>query len=410
MFSAGVANLGGVRNEIGLRFRTLSGDGLLIYYINAARTDLLALELRNGIPWFIFDAGTGPGAVLPQVGIGMRFDDGAWHTITAFFNGTHGRITVDNVYSGVGESSGSSQVISSNQVLYVGGVPADVPRTTVNNLGNAAATISGRSFAGCLYGITLKGETLDFSLGQAFSFDFPQEVGFEHGCPVALERGNSFIGGGYVSLSPGTINSSTFTFSFNFRTTHSEGLLLFVYSSDGTVAIAVEIRNATLNLLLSDVNVTDTLTVSSTVVCDGEWHSLLLDQSGDEVFLAVDGNGDSLFLPNRGTIFSSSVFIGGIPAESTAYDLARDLGVNVYAHFSGCTFERAIPSLFVNGLLVIPELGGFSMVRFDGCAPASQLSGRGSCSPPWTSSDVGDVMEHTDTNLTPFSGKGWCDG
>ena len=406
MFSMGVANLGGLRNEIRMQFRTLLGDGVLLYYINAARTDLLALELRNGTPWFLFDAGSGPGVVQPLVRAGVRFDDGAWHTIVASQDGTSATITVDNVYTGSGESVGSSQVISSNQVLYIGGLPFDessVPRTTVNGLGNPAARVSGRSFAGCLFGVSLNGRSLDFTLGQGFSLDFPQGVGFERGCPVGLERGNSYIGGGYAALTPNTLSSSIFTFTFDFRTTHSEGLLLFAHAPDDT-ALAIEIRSSTLHLILSDINGTRAVSVSNTIVCDGEWHRLLIDQTRDEIFLAVDGNGDSLFLTNQDTIFSSSVYIGGIPMGTVAFDLARSSGVDVYSHFSGCTFENVLPSLYVDGAPVVPSLSGLSLVKFDGCAPASQLAGQATCSAPWTSLDVGPVMEYADGNLTPFSG------
>ena len=409
MFPAGTANLGGLRNEIRMRFRTLSGNGLLLYYINAAGTDLLALELRNGVPWFLFDAGSGPGAIQPQVGAGITFDDGAWHTIVASQDGVSATITVDNVYTGLGQSMGSSQVISSNQVLYIGGLPFDqsaVPRMTVNGLGNPAASVSGRQFAGCLYGVTLNGESLDFTLAQEFSLDLPQGVGFERGCPVGLERGNSYIGGGYVSLPPNTINGSTFTFTFDFRTMHSEGLLLFAYSTtDDETAFAVEIRNSNLHLLLSDVNGTSDLEVSNTIVCDSEWHRLLIDLSRDELYLAVDGDGDSLPIANQDTVFSSSIYIAGIPMATPAYEVARRVGVSVDAHFSGCTFENVVPSLYVDGAPVTPGLGGLSLVRFDGCSLASQLTGQPTCAAPWTSLDVGAVMEYTDDNLTPFSGK-----
>ena len=409
MFPAGTSNLGGLRNEIRLRFRTFSRLGLLLYYINAAGTDLLALELRNGIPWFLFDAGSGPGAIQPQVGTGVRFDDGVWHTVVASQDGSSAMITVDNMYTGSGQSVGSSQVISSNQVLYIGGLPfneSSVPRTTVNGLGNPAAAVSGRSYAGCLYGVTLNGESLDFALGQRFTFDLPQGVAFEQGCPVGLERGNSFIGGGYVSLPPNTINGSSFTFTFDFRTMHSKGLLLFAYSTaNNQDTFAVEIRGSNLYLLLSDVNGTSILQVSDTIVCDGEWHRLLIDLSRDELFLAVDGDGDSLTITDQNTIFSSSIYIAGVPMGTQAYDLARRIGVSVDAHFSGCTFENVVPSLYVDGAPVTPGLGGLSLVRFDGCSLASQLTGQPTCSAPWTSLDVGAVMEYTDDNLAPFSGK-----
>ena len=407
MFPAGVGNLGGLRNEIRMRFRTLTATGVLLYYINAARTDLLALELRDGIPWFVFDAGSGPGVVQPQVGGGVRFDDGAWHTIVASQDGVRATITVDNVHTGSGQSLGPSQVISSNQVLYVGGLPFNesmVPHTTVNGIRNPAASVTGRSFAGCLFGVSLNGQSLNFALGQGFSLDFPQGVGFERGCPVGLERGNSYIGGGYVALAAGTLNSSTFTFTFDFRTTHNEGLLLFAHALDNTT-FAVEIRNSTLHLMTSDVNGTNDLSVSTTIVCDGAWHRLLIDQTRDEIFLAVDDSGDSLFFSNQDTVFSSAIFIGGIPIATAAFDLARSVGVNVYSHFSGCTVENVLPSIYVDGAPVIPGLDSFSLVRFDGCAPASQLAGRAMCSAPWNSIDVEPVREYTDENLNPFSGE-----
>lgn len=407
MFPASTTNLGGLRNEIRIRFRTLSASGLLLYYISAARTDLLALELRNGIPWFVFDAGTGPGVVQPEVGGGVRFDDGMWHTIVASQDGVNATIMVDNIYTGMGQSVGSSQVISRDQVLYVGGLPFDesvVPRTTVNGIGNPAASVSGRSFAGCLFGVSLNGQSLDFTLGLGFSLDDPHGVGFERGCPVRLERGNSYIGGGYAALTGGTLNSSTFSFTFDFRTTHSEGLLLFAHAPDNT-SFAVEIRSSTLHLITSDINGTSNLSVSTTIVCDGVWHRLLIDQTREEIFLAVDGTGDSLFLSNKDTVFSSAIFIGGIPMRTAAYDLARSIGVNVYSHFSGCTVENVLPSIYVDGAPVIPALDSFSLVRFDGCAPASQLDGQSTCSAPWTSIDVGAVTEYTDANLSPFSGE-----
>ena len=407
VFQAGVANLGGLRNEIRMRFRTLSGAGVLLYYINAAGTDLLALELRNGIPWFLFDAGSGPGAIRPQVGDGVQFNDGTWHTITASQDGTSATITVDNVFTGSGQSVGSSQVISSNQVLYIGGLPVDesvVPRATVNGRGNPMATVSGRSFAGCLFGITLNGQSLDFTRAQEFSIDFPQGVGFEQGCPIGLERGNSYIGGGYVALAPNTLNSSSFSFSFDFRTRHREGLLLFAYAADET-AFAAEIRDSHLHLLVSDNNGTSVIVVSGTIVCDGQWHRLLIDQTGDEIFLAVDGDGDSLFIPEQDTVFSSRIFIAGVPTGTAAYNLAQRIGVNIYSHFSGCTFENVYPSLFVDGTPVMPELDSLSLVRFDGCTLAAHLVGQGMCSAPWTSLNAGSVMEYTDENLSPFSGR-----
>ena len=124
-------------------------SGILLYFINSAQTDLLAIELRGGVPWFIFDAGSGPGAVRPEGD--MTFDDGLWHEIVAVQEGRVGTITVDGVYTGSGLSFGSSQVVSSNQDLYVGGIPVSVPRMTLFGDVNPNATLMGRNFAGAFF-------------------------------------------------------------------------------------------------------------------------------------------------------------------------------------------------------------------------------------------------------------------
>lgn len=390
-------------NRILLSFRTFSARGTLLYYINSAGTDFIAIELRNGVPWFFFDAGTGPAVIQPDLGdANVRFDDGAWHSISATQNRRTGIIVVDGVYSGTGQSSGFDQVISSIQTLHMGGIPADVPRSTHFGLMSAFSTLNGDIFIGCIFGVTLNSQPLDFSsssnIGEVIA-DIP-------GCSVTLERGVSFLGGGYNSLLPNTLSSSRFSWTFDFRTSHSQGLVFFVDNTNGS-ALGVEIRNSSIHLVLFSNGISQRREIRNSIVCSGQWHTILIDQSLDEVFLSVDGSGSSLFLSSSTTIFSSRVFFGGVPFESTAYDLARMAGLNVDVPFSGCTRPRA-PGLLIDGVVPsqnVYQQAGSRLVRFDGCHFPGSASISASCEAPWTSLLAGADQTLNDTGLQPFSGQ-----
>jgi laminin alpha 1/2 len=402
MFSPDDNSLGGTMNTITFSFRTFSSQGTILYYINSALTDYLAVELRNGVPWFFFDAGSGPAVIQPDLGgADVAFNDGAWHSVNATQNGRTGNIVVDGTYSGTNESSGTDQVISSRQVLHVGGIPQGAPRSSARGRGNPAATLGGRSFAGCLFGVTINNQVLDFegssvSIGDSIIQDIP-------GCPINLVPGWAFLGGGYLAFPEGTVDNTRFSWSLDIRTTHSEGVLLFVHASDAST-LALELRASVLRLSLVSTESNQTLDVGDTGICDGGWHSILVDRSQDEVFVSVDGRGGSLFLSNPNTTFSSSVFIGGVPMGSMAYDIARSADVNVYAPFSGCT--RTPPGgLIVGGVttsMLLPSSHRF--VRFDGC-PSLSSSLPGACGSPWVSLSAGNSMQFSDVGLGSWTGR-----
>lgn len=397
-FSPDDNSLGGITNTISFSFRTFSSRGTILYYINTAATDYVAVELRNGVPWFFFDAGSGPAIIQPDLGgADVAFNNGIWHSVTATQTGRTGNILVDGTYSGTGQSSGSDQVISSRQVLHVGGIPEGIPRSSLQGLGNPSSTLEGLSYAGCLFGVTINNQPLDFDgsstdLGDGQIQDIP-------GCPIELVPGWSFLGGGYLAFPENTLDSTSFSWSVSIRTTHREGVVLFAYATDGS-SIAVELRASILRLLLVGAGSTETLVIGDNSTCDGLWHTILVDRSQDEVFASVDGNGGSLFLPTSNTTFSSRVFLGGVPMGSVAYDIARGAGVNVYAPFSGCTRNGGLIVGGVSVSMLTPSSQRF--VRFDGCpsAPSSPAA----CEDPWISLAAGTSMQLTDMGLGPWTG------
>ena len=396
-------NLGGIRNTIMLSFRTFSLHGTILYYINTARTDYIAIELRNGVPWFFFDAGSGPAIVQPDLGgADLRFNDGAWHRIEVTQSSRTGSISIDGIYLGTGMSMGMDQVISSRQTLHVGGIPPALPRSTVVGLQFPNATLNGINFAGCIFGMTLNSQPLDFSeaanLGEGMISEIP-------GCSIQLQPGLSFLGGGYLSFSQNTLSSSSFSWSFDIRTNHNQGLVFFAYNANQS-ALGIEILNSLLYLNLFVDGSSQRTAVSNISICDGRWHTVLIDQSQNEVFLSVDGSGGSLFLPSTNIVFSSMVFYGGVPTGSPAYNLAQSASLNVYAPFSGCTRLGTGGGLLVNGNAV-PQIrpSAHSLVRFDGChSSSSSTSSSPSCGSPWVSLSAGTSEEFNDTGLQPFSG------
>ena len=402
-FSPDDNSLGGITNIISFSFRTFSSRGTILYYINSAGTDYVAVELRNGVPWFFFDAGSGPAMIQPDLGgADVAFNNGSWHSVVATQTGRTGHLMVDGTYSGTGQSGGSDQVISSRQVLHVGGIPQGVPRSSLQGLGNPSATLEGRSYVGCLFGVTINNQALDFDrdstdVGDASRIqDIP-------GCPIDLMPGWAFLGGGYLAFPETTLDSTSFSWSLDIRTTHREGVVFFVHDANGS-AIALELIASVLHMLVVSTGaITNMLAIGDNSVCDGRWHSILLDLSQDEVFASVDGRGGSLFLPTRNTTFPSSVFIGGMPEDSMAYDVARGAGVNVYAPFSGCTRSR--PDGLIVGGVTVSMLAPSShrFVRFDGC-PSPSSSPPDTCRDPWVNMSAGNSMQFTDMGLGPWTG------
>lgn len=400
-FPSTAITLGGISNTITFSFRTFSPQGVLLYYINSAGTDYIGIELRRGVPWFFFDAGSGPAIVQPDLaGADVTFNDGEWHSVTATQTSRVGRITVDGTYSGMGESSGSDQVISSQQELHIGGIPSGVPRSSALGLQAELSTLRGRNYAGCLFGLTLNGQSVDFDesvdVGDSVITDIP-------GCSIELEPGLSFLGGGFLSYPPNTLSSNSFSWRFDVRTTHSQGLVFFAHAANQS-SIAVEVSDSLVHLVVSSGGSTQRVSVGDNSTCDGEWHGLLLDQSLDEIFISVDGIGRSLFLQATDIVFSSDIYFGGIPTGTLAYNIARDVGVNVYAPLSGCV--RPLTSqLVVGGVTSLVEIEPSSqyLVRFDGCPTGS--TGNPSCSEPWMSLSAGASTEFDDSSLQPWTGK-----
>ncbi len=387
-FEPGMANLGGFSNEIRLMFRTLVSQGTLLYYINQAGSDLLAIELRNGIPYFVFDAGSGSAEVAPSVQSNVTFSDGQWHSLVATLNGQVGSILVDSVYSGTGMSPGQDSIISSSQRLSIGGIPSSSPANTLGG----GVTLSRTPFAGCVFGVTLNSEELDMTL----SF-FSEGVDFVEGCPVDVESGWRLRGNGYVALEEDSITNTDFSLTFKIRTTDSDALVLFAFSPEVTNnALSIEIRNSSLYAVAySNGTVRTSMIGPQNSLCQMNDISVQLVVNGSNVLVGIENYNSIVTNLWPETVLSAPVYFGGVARESPSYSLASQLGVSLYNPLSGCV--RAV-ELVTGGVSVGVNVGASYQVRFDGCGP------RGSGCGSTVDTNVGMTMMYTDSSLTSFRG------
>ncbi|KAL5490755.1 hypothetical protein EMCRGX_G015935 [Ephydatia muelleri] len=60
------------------QLHTYNPSGILFYQINSVVTDFLGVKLHGGLPWLIFDVGSGPAVVGSNST--RTFNDGQWHT------------------------------------------------------------------------------------------------------------------------------------------------------------------------------------------------------------------------------------------------------------------------------------------------------------------------------------------
>eukprot|EP00731_Ephydatia_muelleri_P004322 Em0002g498a len=89
----------GFINQATVQFHTYNPSSILFYQINSVVTDFLGVKLHGGLPWLIFDVGSGPAVVVSNST--RNFNDGQWHTgyVVLFEQASNTfYITVDTVH------------------------------------------------------------------------------------------------------------------------------------------------------------------------------------------------------------------------------------------------------------------------------------------------------------------------
>ena len=375
---------------ISFYFKTVHPNGLLIYWINSVGTDLFAIELQGGIPWYIFDSGSG----LAVLTTNISFNDGEWHYLHATKNGKTGILTIDDIYTTSGSSLGSNQFLGAADVFYIGGLPNDAPLTTLSGNGNHTI-LKGYNFSGCLFAVRVDNVDLDFK----FQLNHNSGVGSPHyGCPINLETGISFIGGGYLMTkafqSPG---NNAFTISVAIKTKATFGLIFFAHGNNSHIIISI--ANSSLVLRLKGTDIDELLVTTNTVICNGQWHKLDVIKESDGIIVRIDDVlTSSLAVSGFSLNTNSLASIGGLPLASTSLEKYQNITFNYPYEFTGCMKNFSIDNTAVD---LTTNFVKQKHVRFYGCEDNSLTF---SCEQERSSFTSNGSLMFTDSKVHPFSG------
>ncbi|KAK2920361.1 hypothetical protein Q8A73_002565 [Channa argus] len=305
---------------VALTFKTLSPDGLLLCAFSPGdHEEFLAIQMKNGRPYFLFDPQGSAVAVSAQGDGGRSYNDGQWHSIVATRRRDVGTIVVDSQHRGSAAASSSSTIIGENTGVFIGGMPEDFHLLRKDS-GDAQLVQQG--FSGCLRDISFK--MADSPTEDWKPLDWEKAIKkvavYEswEGCPVQTQNGAHFLGHGYLELSRGVFRGGRdFDISMDFRTDQLNALLLFTYNTQTEDYMLVELEAGLLSfILVSDGHVTELSMWVGLSYCDGDWKQFSLVKRGSLISAAVNdwaeetsGVGGPVELR-----VDSPFYLGGVPA------------------------------------------------------------------------------------------------
>ncbi|XP_077419247.1 usherin isoform X1 [Vanacampus margaritifer] len=322
-----------------LSFKTHSPDGLLLCALSPGnQEEFLALQIKNGRLYFLFDPQGSVVAVSAQGDGGRRYDDGKWHQVVATRRGAVGTIVVNNQYRGRSSASSGSTVIGENTGVFIGGLPEDL---ILRRTDSGAARLMRQGFSGCLRDVRFKMTDSPSELWR--SLDWTKATNkmsaYEswEGCPIHTVDGAHFLGHGYLELNGDVFSGGKdFDISVEFRTDQLNALLLFTYNTQTDDYILVELNGGLLSFLLSTGGHVTSLSMwAGLSYCDGDWKQLSLAKRSSLISAAVDDWAEET--RGAGTAgrlrVDSPLYLGGVPPQLKH----RALDIHSHRHgFGGC--------------------------------------------------------------------------
>lgn len=367
-------------------FKTHYPDGLILYASSPQQEDLIVIELRNGMPWFVFDTESGPGAFT--VSATKTFNDDQWHHVLVSRDMRNGSMTVDNYFSGTGTGTGNKNVIGQISNIYVGGLPDTFK---ILRADSGKATLTRLSFIGCIKNFLIKKNPLLFetAIGKE---NVPPIT--DH-CPVLQSLGLFFKGYGYITLEKGVFNGgANFYLKFDIITVYKDALIFYAPVTSGY--FVVYIRASQLYLQYKTQTKSEILPMSSSIICNNVAHKVEIKSSARQLTLLVDNVPKPVKLLPSDLTVSSEIILGGISLDSTIRPTLTSLGI--VTTFGGCIMNLQIGTS-VSFQHVIKE---HRNVDFNGCLHVS--NGVTSCTNPQPQTVYnGAALKTSSTGLKPYT-------
>uniref|UniRef100_A0A8C0BVD9 Laminin subunit alpha-2 n=1 Tax=Buteo japonicus TaxID=224669 RepID=A0A8C0BVD9_9AVES len=302
--------------------RTTADSGLLFYMARINHADFATVQIKNGLPYFSYDLGSGDTNTM----ISNKINDGQWHKIKVIRTKQEGNLIVDDV-SNRTVSPKKADILDVVGMLYVGGLPINY---TTRRIGPVTYSIDGciRSFKMTESPVDLDNPTSSFNVGKCF---------------VTAQKGTYFDGTGFAKTVGAYKVGTDLLVEFEFRTTRINGVLLGVSSQkmdglgielvDGKVMFHVD-NGAGRFSAIYEPNTPGRL-------CDGQWHKVLANKIKHRLELTVDDRQVDGNSPNRASTSADTndpVFVGGYPDDGKT--------LQVCISWQGCSFLH--PDTFWN--------------------------------------------------------------
>ncbi|XP_008566936.1 PREDICTED: laminin subunit alpha-2 [Galeopterus variegatus] len=302
------------RLTIELEVRTEAESGLLFYMARINHADFATVQLRNGLPYFSYDLGSGDTNTM----IPTRINDGQWHKIKIMRIKQEGILYVDGA-SNRTISPKKADILDVVGMLYVGGLPINY---TTRRIGPVTYSIDGcvRNLYMAEAPVDLEQPTSSFHVGTCFA---------------NAQKGTYFDGTGFAKAVGGFKVGLDLVVEFEFRTTRTTGVLLGI-SSQKMDGMGIEMIDEKLMFHVDNGAGRFTAIYDAGIpghLCDGQWHKVTANKIKHRIELTVDGNQVEAQSPNPASTSADTndpVFVGGFP------DGLNQFGLTTNIRFRGC--------------------------------------------------------------------------
>uniref|UniRef100_A0A8D2EW47 Laminin subunit alpha-2 n=1 Tax=Theropithecus gelada TaxID=9565 RepID=A0A8D2EW47_THEGE len=302
------------RLTIELEVRTEAESGLLFYMARINHADFATVQLRNGLPYFSYDLGSGDTNTM----IRTKINDGQWHKIKIMRSKQEGILYVDGA-SNRTISPRKADILDVVGMLYVGGLPINY---TTRRIGPVTYSIDG-----CIKNLHMAEAPADL--------EEPTSSFHVGTCFANAQRGTYFDGTGFAKAVGGFKVGLDLLVEFEFRTTRTTGVLLGI-SSQKMDGMGIEMIDEKLMFHVDNGAGRFTAVYDAGVpghLCDGQWHKVTANKIKHRIELTVDGNqveAQSLNPASTSADTNDPVFVGGFP------DDLKQFGLTTSIPFRGC--------------------------------------------------------------------------
>uniref|UniRef100_A0A8C0V493 Laminin subunit alpha-2 n=1 Tax=Cyanistes caeruleus TaxID=156563 RepID=A0A8C0V493_CYACU len=305
-----------LRRKLTIEFevRTTADSGLLFYMARINHADFATVQIKNGLPYFSYDLGSGNTSTV----ISSKINDGQWHQIKVSRMKQEGNLMVDGV-SNRTVSPKKADILDVVGMLYVGGLPINY---TTRRIGPVLHSIDGciRNFKMTESPVDLDNPTSSFNVGKCF---------------VTAQKGTYFDGTGFAKAVGAYRVGTDLLVEFEFRTTRMNGVLLGV-SSQKMDGLGIELVGGKVMFHVDNGAGRFSAVYEPDApgsLCDGQWHKVLANKIKHRLELTVDGRQVETDSPNRASTSADTndpLFVGGYPDGVTQFGLTTNI------RFKGC--------------------------------------------------------------------------